>query len=467
MKAWSRFWKETKRRLGVQEKVDKEELSMESSRMKIALQQWFRIFYNEPYWASNGKSLTKFGAIVARHVATLSVSEISVAAGIGTRADFVQQEANRFIQQNLYNGVQLAAVGGMVAIKPYLLGKQICCDVVKAGDFKPLRFEGGKIVDALFFDSAKVDGKVYIRCEKHVFLGDSVKITNRIFHENDYSKQNELTLSMVTKWADLPAEIIVENVNRPLFTIIKMPFANTIDANSKLPVSIYANAVDTLCEIDRIYNEFLWEISSGRRKQIIDITAAKIRNAEDVRNGQDPKIATSDQFLVLDFGNSALTPFADYTPEMRVTAYQTALNIQLRLLESQCGLSAETFSFDLHSGQTLTATEVVSNDRNTYNTIKAIQESGIRGALLDLMEIFSVYASLYHLAPLEKISPTVDFGDSVFEDTGVEFARRKSLADSGYIRKEDMTAWYFGISDEKAKELLPKQEVGIEQESLL
>lgn len=467
MKAWSRFWEETKRKQGVQNKVEKEEVVLESSRMKLALQQWFGIFYNEPYWAKRGKSLTRFGAIVARHVATLAVNEISLAAGTSERADFVQREANRFVQQNLHHGVQLAAVGGMVAIKPYLLGEKVCCDIVKAGDFKPLRYEDGKIVDALFFDSAKVDGKTYIRFEKHEFLGNSVKITNRVFYENAYSKQSELPLGLVRKWADLPSEIVVENVDRPLFTVIKMPFANTVDANSQMPVSIYANAVETLREIDRIYNEFLWEVSSGRRKQIIDITAAKIKNAEDVRNGQDPQITTSDQFLVLDFGNAAMAPFSDYTPEIRITAYQAALNIQLRLLESQCGLSAETFSFDLRSGQSLTATEVLSNDRNTYNTIKAIQESGIRGALLDLMEIFSIYASLYRLAPLGKIIPTVDFGDSVFEDTGVEFARRKSLADSGYIKKEDMTAWYFGISEEKARELLPSDEGGIAQENLL
>ena len=113
--------------------------------------------------------------------------------------------------------------------------------------------------------------------------------------------------------------------------------------------------------------------------------------------------------------------------------YQKAIDIQCRLLERQTGFSPGTFSFDLKSGR-MTATQVVSDDKETYNTTKAIQENGLRQGLLDLMYAYDIYATLYGLAPAGAFDPSVSFGDSIFEDTGVEFARRKGLVDSGYLR---------------------------------
>ncbi|MGL5513554.1 MAG: hypothetical protein ACRDBM_10035, partial [Sporomusa sp.] len=50
------------------------------------------------------------------------------------------------------------------------------------------------------------------------------------------------------------------------------------------------------------------------------------------------------------------------------------------------------------------------------------------------------------------------FGDSVFEDTGTEFVRRKALADAKYLKPELLNAWYFGVSEEEAKEMMPESE---------
>jgi hypothetical protein len=100
----------------------------------------------------------------------------------------------------------------------------------------------------------------------------------------------------------------------------------------------------------------------------------------------------------------------------------------------------------------MTATQVVSDDKETYNTTKAIQENGLRQGLLDLMYAYDIYATLYGLAPAGAFDPSVSFGDSIFEDTGVEFARRKGLVDSGYLRPELLVGWYFGVSEQEARE---------------
>ena len=68
---------------------------------------------------------------------------------------------------------------------------------------------------------------------------------------------------------------------------------------------------------------------------------------------------------------------------------------------------------------------------------------------------FDVYATLYSLAPAGAVEPGVSFGDSIFEDTGVEFQRRMAMAQANYLRPELVTAWYFGVDEEKARQMMP------------
>ena len=49
----------------------------------------------------------------------------------------------------------------------------------------------------------------------------------------------------------------------------------------------------------------------------------------------------------------------------------------------------------------------------------------------------------------------IEFGDSVFEDTGTEFNRRFQMVQAGLLKAEDFNAWYFGVPTERAREMLP------------
>ena len=156
---------------------------------------------------------------------------------------------------------------------------------------------------------------------------------------------------------------------------------------------------------------------------------------------------------MLDTGEGG-QPFDDYTPEIRVEAYQKAIDVQLRLIERQCGFTEGTFTLDVRTGR-MTATQVTSDDRDTYSTIKSIQDRGLKQGLEDVIYIYNVYATLGDLAPAGDVEPSVTFGDSVFEDTGTEFGRRKQLVDGGYLKPEKLISWYFGCSDEEALSYMP------------
>ncbi|MFV0412947.1 MAG: hypothetical protein ACK5L3_06690 [Oscillospiraceae bacterium] len=423
-----------------------------SDKMANAINSWFQVFYNVPPWhgQTKGKARfqTKMGAVLTAYMATLATNEITVSAGTGTRADFIVGQLTEFVIADMQETVQLAGIGGEVVLKPYVRRSSVMCEVVPAMRFYPTRIVGKVVEAAIFADYAKLHGLDVVRIESHDLQPDGVHITNKAFYKDS---GGPVALTDVPEWADIAPEIHIGNVDIPLYAVIRMPYPNIIDPASKLPVSMYANSMDTLAEMDRIYSEFLWEIHTGKRRQIFDSTAIKSTLPG---TGLEYKDMASDQYIALNMAGGAKLgaegkPYDDYTPDMRVDAYQTAMDIQLRLLEMQCNISPGTFSFDIKTGQAKTATEIISQDKTTYNTIKAIQERGMLQALKALVEIYDIYTSLYSLAPNGNIEASVSFGDSIFEDTATEFARRMILQNAGNIRPELNNAWYFGV-DEKA-----------------
>lgn len=422
-----------------------------SDRMAAAITSWVRVFYHEPPWAAYGVTPTNFAASLTGYMATLATNEITIDAGTGARADYINDQLQRFLLPGLRNAVQLAGVSGQIIAKPFVAGRNILVDMVSADRFYPTRINAAGVVEAGFFtDYTQLHGRLVVRVERFDLQPEGLYIQNRAYYETAGALSAPLPLTDVPEWADLEPDALIQGVDRPLFAALKMPFANTIDPTSKMPVSFYANSMDTLAELDRIYSEFLYEVHSGKRKRIVDQQA--IRPEKKKPGSIGFKDLATDLYITLDMDKAAdKKPFDDYTPELRVDGYQKAIDVQLRLMETQTGISPGTFTFDIKTGR-MTATQVVSDDRDTYNTIKTIQDTGLKAGLADLVYVYDVYATLYNLAPSGAVEASVGFGDSIFEDTGVEYARRKQMADSGYLRPELLVSWYFNVSPEKALE---------------
>ena len=54
-----------------------------------------------------------------------------------------------------------------------------------------------------------------------------------------------------------------------------MPMLNNIDGGP-LPISIYANAVDSIIQLDKTYEQFLWERDTGKRRMVLDLSLIHI-----------------------------------------------------------------------------------------------------------------------------------------------------------------------------------------------
>ena len=63
-------------------------------------------------------------------MATLATSELTLSAGAGKRAEWLQGQLNANLLPNLHEAVQLAGVGGMAAVKPYVEGSGIYVEII-------------------------------------------------------------------------------------------------------------------------------------------------------------------------------------------------------------------------------------------------------------------------------------------------------------------------------------------------
>ncbi|MFR1307629.1 MAG: hypothetical protein ACLSCO_01225 [Gallintestinimicrobium sp.] len=64
---------------------------------------------------------------------------------------------------------------------------------------------------------------------------------------------------------------------------------------------------------------------------------------------------------------------------------------------------------------------------------------------------------LYGITPAGEIQKLCSWGDGVLEDTEVEYQRRWSMVLAGKLKIEKFYAWYFGCTEEEAKEYIPEE----------
>ena len=425
--------------------------------MAGAITKWLNAFYNNPEWQNNQVRLSGLPSTITGFVATLVTNELSVSCGTSARAKYMEEQLQPLLLK-MHNAVQLAAAGGQIIIRPFIQNGKFYFDLVQPGRFFPTRFNpDGRVMAGYFADYRTVKNRDYVRIERFDCDGEKMTITNKAYRTDSTVMGAEVPLSTVPQWAELEPEVTMNGIRQPLFGCIQMPFANTVDDASPLPVSIYANAMDSIMEFDKVYSEMLYELHSGRRKSIVERQALVPMPKDTNKRGKrfryfDP---TSDVYI-LDPAEQA-KPFQDYSPALRTAEYMTGLKAILHMVENQCHLSPGTMAIDERTGA-VTATQVISQDRTTYNTCSAIQQQGVTQGLLDVVYAMDKMSYLYNLAPAGELTPAVTYGDGIFEDTQQEFSRRMQMVQADILKPEQLLAWYFGVDVETAqKEYLAEQ----------
>lgn len=410
-----------------------------SAKMETATNVWWNVFQNSLPMEKTHKN---FRPLPIAYTSTAYLSQLVTAE---IKFEVADEKLNGYVQKNLVPNLdritQLTLVGGYTVIKPYIVSTgEIFFDVGTSRDFRPIALdENGHITEGIFFERIRYKGKVYERREHHIFADGVHTVRNSAYL---YGTRHRVELTEIPRWAVLlpegriPSEI-------PMIATFRTPYANNIDLDSELPVSLFANSVGTLHEIDSAHSEYLAEFRKMSAKVFGD-------NGIFDRNGN----ITDDYFVNVD-GDGQRTmeqQIMAYAPQIREEAHRAQINTELRLYEVQIGVSSGTFTFDSSKGL-VTATQVLSEDKTTYNTVCQIQRQ-LRPVLEALNKITVTLARFYGIE-CEDGECAIEFGDSVFEDTGTEFNRRFQMVQAGMLKAEEFIAWYFGVPLDKAREMLP------------
>jgi A118 family predicted phage portal protein len=276
-------------------------------------------------------------------------------------------------------------------------------------------------------------------------------VKNLCYHSesiNDLGRKCELT--EVPEWSDVMKEKVYTNVDRPLFSYFKMPFANNIDNDSPLGVSVFSKAKNLIKQADIHWERILWEFESSERA--IDATEDIFRYND---SGQPilPK-GRERMFRTYDMQTTGQPFIETFSPDIRDTSLFNGLNRIFQRIEFNCGLAYGTLS-DI-SNVEKTAGEIKTSKQRSYTNVCAIQKC-LENSLNDLAYIYGYYNQYYN-GLTSNVELTCTFGDSVLEDTEKEFQRRLQMVSAGLLSKEKFIAWYFSVDEKSAIEYVPQSE---------
>lgn len=394
------------------------------------------------------------------------------------RAQYLKDEFEKLttvLRQKLEQG---CAAGGMI-VKPYVNqeDKHIYFDWTMDWSFCPVAFDDdGRLLDVIIPDSFR-DGKTtYTRLERHIVEGPNVRVTQKIYRSDspdalgteiqlDENGNNEGN-GIPERWKNLRPELVVNNVDGPLFGWFKVAAANSVDTESPMGASVFAKAVSTIKQADMQYSRMIWEYEGS--ELAIDVDPAAFvyqRNADGSQEGSTPKLKER-LFRAVDVDKGDRDLYEPFSPAIRDASEINGLNQIEMKVENLCGLSRGTIA-DINSVER-TATELKINKQRSYATVADNQKS-LELCLKDVIRVMDKYATLYGLAPEGDYDVSFDWDDSIITDTDQQMNERMMLYNAGMIGKTEMREWYFGETKAQAQDAIDRitEETVKQQEALM
>ena len=241
-------------------------------------------------------------------------------------------------------------------------------------------------------------------------------------------------------------ELVFTKSAEPLFQIITPNICNNIDLDSPLGISVYANGIDEVKGCDLIYDSYMNEFVLGRKRIMVPISMARRQMEAD--GISSPTFDPNDTVYYLlpedRNGNNQLTEV-----DMTIRAQEHELGIQksLDLLSLKVGMGAGRYRYD--SGGVKTATEVISDKSDLYQNRQ-------KHCIVIADVIINMVRAVSFLDTGEAIDATVDFDDSIIEDSNSLIDKNVKLVNAGLRSKLTAIMEINKCSEQEAQEELER-----------
>ena len=440
----------------------KEEFNIEpiiSQSMEDMIQKCFAIYQGKPHWLDDADHIKtiNFAKAVCSETARLAMLGTKITIDGSARAEWLQGQIDR-IYFKLRDWVEYGCAYGTVILKPNGNG----VDFVTPNNFMITNYENGEISGVVFINREIVGKKYYTRLEYHRFVDDLYAITNRCYvgdSENDTSKKIDIAK---TPWSDLLEESFIQNVDSPLYGVLKMPHANNVDVDSSMGLPIFSDAIEELKDLDIAYSRNSKEIYDSKRTVLLDSdrllpSGGRVAQTGTYFKNQRESMGLPDYVRNV-YGNGQEDFYQEINPALNTDTRLSGLNALLSQIGYKIGYSNGYFVFNESTG-IQTATGVEAEQQRTIQFIKDVRDK-VEGCLDRVIYALSVFADLYNLSPVGTYETVYSFVDITYN---VEEDRARWW---GYVISGKVPAWmYFtkfeGLSEEEAKAMIaeatPKQ----------
>ena len=438
-----------------------------SGTMDNAISDWIDMYMNQPPWRKGDVKCLNLPAAVCSEMARLVMTEFQYSVSGSPRADYIAESFRKKLVHGLRRKLEYGLAGGTFVIKPYYNGTGLEADFVRADRAHPLSFnDDGEVTKIAFDDFEMVGDTRYTRFEVHTYSPDGTyTVENFAFKQKHYAGVTAFgsgdggvdrlgtpcSLKEVKRWENLEAKTSLENIPCPLFAFGRNPAANNIDPDSVMGMSVFGKAVDQIRDCDEQWARIQWEYKSKETAlQVSKRALNKDRKGNPILDEHEKRLF---EIFNFDMEDGKLADFIrEWSPDIRDSSLFNGLNKMLQRVEFNCGLAYGTLSDPQIVDKT--AEEIRSAKQRSYSVVCDLQEEVQR--CLDLtVQIMDVYCTLYGLAPEGNVETSFSWGDGILEDADKEFTRRKQMADSGYINKIELVKYYFGVTEEDARALMP------------
>lgn len=440
----------------------KEEFNIEpviSQSMEQMIEKCFAIYQGKPYWLDDEEHIKtiNFAKAVCSETARLTMLGTKITIDGSARAEWLQKQIDN-IYFKLRDWVEYGCAYGTIILKPN--GKGI--DLVTPNNFMITDYENGEITGVVFVNRETVGKKYYTRLEYHRFVDDVYAITNRCYigdSENDTSKRIDIAK---TPWSELLEESFIQNVESPLYGVLKMPHANNVDVDSPMGLPIFSDAIEELKDLDIAYSRNSKEILDSKRLVLLDSdrllpSGGKVAQTGVYFKNQRESMGLPD-YVKNVYGNGTEDFYQEINPQLNTDTRLSGINALLSQIGYKIGYSNGYFVFNERTGLQ-TATQVESDDRRTIQFIKDVRDK-VEKCLDNVIYALNVFADLYNLAPVGVYEAIYDFGDITY-DLETDRARWWGYVVAGKVPAYKYFMKFEGMSEEDAKAMIeeaaPKQ----------
>ncbi len=400
--------------------------TIESDVMKAALNDWVNIYQGKPDWTlpdDRGNvdiESFNFAKKLCNETARLTTLALGITVEGSARADWINSFMESYIARMKNEECEKACAFGYIVLKPN--GEGI--DYVMPWDFCPTHATDGKIDGGIFFDHYHEPGDkwYYTRLEWQRFedVSEAVRIfriTNKTYKATGANGIGQECNIKETVWANLQEDVAYENIERPLFSIFKMPLSNNIDMSSPLGVSIFSNAQKELKSLDIAWTRLEDEIFDSQKitflgDMLIDEPGRPVRSRFSPGGAVDKTGKALPRHVRILPGTSEGDEYHEVNPALQTADRLSGIDHFLNLVGVKCGYSTGQFVLNGRTGH-VTATQVEADDRETIQYIKQIRDS-FQSATDGLIYALDKYADIYNLAPVGVCEVNYDFGDITY-----------------------------------------------------